>query len=288
MFREGVVAADARKKRGGIVTANTRKKAERELARIEGAIGDRQFKSITKQALQKIIDARIADGVHAQKATHVRVVAFCRWAANRQEVENPAAGLDAPIEDTERDRYLDDAEIKLLWKAATDAGGAPGALVKLLLLTGCRRDEICYLERSEMNGEAITIKGERTKNKRPHRIPITPMIRKVLDERPAKNRFVVTGEDRGLGGHSKAKKMIDQHAPDLAHWTLHDLRRTFASGLARLGVPIQVTELCLNHKSGVRGNPLVRIYQQHDYAVEIVAAFEKWSKHVQRIVKAAA
>ena len=52
-----------------------------------------------------------------------------------------------------------------------------------------------------------------------------------------------------------------------------------------LGVPIQVTELCLNHKSGVRGNPLVRIYQKHDFAAEVVAAFEKWSRHVAGLVR---
>ena len=70
----------------------------------------------------------------------------------------------------------------------------------------------------------------------------------------------------------------------LDHWTYHDLRRSFASGMARLGVPIQVTELCLNHKSGVSNKPLVRIYQQHDYAAEVKAAFEKWSAHVAGLV----
>ena len=86
-----------------------------------------------------------------------------------------------------------------------------------------------------MKGEAITIKGERTKNKLPHRIPITPMIRKVLDDLPTTGRFVVTGRDVGLGGHSKAKLAV---APAIEPWAFHDLRRTFASGLARLGVPI--------------------------------------------------
>ena len=72
--------------------------------------------------------------------------------------------------------------------------------------------------------------------------------------------------------------------PTLDHWTYHDLRRSFASGLARLGMPLQVTELALNHKSGVSNKPLVRIYQQHNYAAEIKAAFEAWSAHVKSLV----
>ena len=98
----------------GVVTTNTRKKAERELKRIGAAIGDRQFKSVTKHDLQKIIDERIADGVYAQKATHVRVVAFCTWASKRLDIDSPADNLAKPIEDTERDRFLDDAEIRIL------------------------------------------------------------------------------------------------------------------------------------------------------------------------------
>ncbi len=74
--------------------------------------------------------------------------------------------------------------------------------------------------------------------------------------------------------------------PTLNHWTYFDLRRSFAPGLARLGVPLQVTELCLNHKSGVSNKPLVRIYQQHDYAAEVKAAFEKWSVHVEALIAA--
>ena len=72
--------------------------------------------------------------------------------------------------------------------------------------------------------------------------------------------------------------------PSLAHWTYHDLRRSFASGMARLGVPIHVTEHCLNHKSGISNRPLIRIYQQHDYEAEVKAAFEKWSMHVESVI----
>lgn len=108
------------------------------------------------------------------------------------------------------------------------------------------------------------------------------LIRAVLNTLPKSGKYALTGNGAGLGGHSKARAAIK--TPTLEHWTFHDLRRSFASGLARLEVPLQVTELCLNHKSGVSNKPLVRIYQQHDYAAEVKTAFERWSEHIEGLL----
>jgi integrase len=133
---------------------------------------------------------------------------------------------------------------------------------------------------------AINIPGERTKNGLAHSVPITPAIRRVLDALPESGDFIITGNGAGLGGHSQAKRKLDEKVTDVEPWVFHDLRRTLATGCAKLGIPVHIVERMLNHVSGTRGNPLVRIYQRHDYADEVVAAFHKWSAHVEALVKA--
>lgn len=257
-----------------------------ELARITDALGNRAIAAVTQKDVQKIIDARLnADGSNesARNTTFKVCKAFFAWVAARGEItESPAAKIKRPSKDNERERSLTDDEIKVVWQAADAVGGPPGALVKLLLLTGCRRDEICYLPRADIKDDKIEFPQSRTKNGKAHTVTITPMIRRVLDTLPKSGSFALTGNGKGLGGHSKARAAIE--TPDLDHWTYHDLRRSFASGMARLGVPIQVTEICLNHKSGVGNDPLVRIYQRHDYSAEVKAAFEKWSAHIESLV----
>ncbi len=256
--------------------------AAAELEFLIDAVGAKGITVVTKKDVQKVIDKALDRGPAAQVACWKWIRAFFQWCYEHDDIPNVTETIVRPRDDTQRDRVLTDAELRKVWRAATVAGGPPGALVKLLILTGCRRTEITHLQWSEIGDEAITISGERTKNGRAHTVPITPTIRRVLDGLPRTGkRFAVTGEDRGLGGHTKAKKAIKDGC---AHWTYHDLRRTMASGMARLGVAMPVTEKCLNHSSGAHANPLVKIYQHYDHAKEVVAAFELWSAHVESIV----
>jgi integrase len=264
------------------LSAGTAAYVKIELDRVTDALGAKDIRAVTQHDAQAIVDGAMKRGESARNTTYKCLKAFFAWAAGRVGVESPCAKIERPSKDRTRDRYLDDDEIRVLWTAADAAGGVPAALCKLLLLTGCRRNEVTHLERSEVKGASIELPGERTKNGRPHSVPITPMIRAVLDTLPKSGKFALTGAAKGVGGHAKARKKIK--TPTLAHWRFHDLRRTFASGLARLGVPIQVTERCLNHVSGVSANPLVKIYQQHDYQREVRDAFEKWSAHVDSLV----
>jgi len=174
---------------------------------------------------------------------------------------------------------LDDAELKLTWEAADAAGGAAGALVKLLILSGARRNEMTKLARDEIAADAIKLPGDRTKNGLAHTIPITPMIRRVLDALPPTGKFVLNGTDRPFGDHSGAKEIV---SPAIQPWTLHDLRRSFASGLQRLSIPPHIVELALNHRSGTFSG-VAGIYQRHRYAKEVREAFELWSQHVEAL-----
>jgi integrase len=261
--------------------------AAAELEHLVDAVGAKAIRDLTRKDVQKVIDDAAERGPHAQVATWKWVRAFFQWVFDRDDISvNPAEKIKRPRDDTKRDRYLDDREIKIVWKASTDAGGPPGALVKLLLLTGCRRTEITHLKWSEVTDTEIVLPGRaidrKTKNRKTHRIPITLMIRRVLDDLAQTGKYVVTGADAGLGGHTKARAKIK--TPKLDDWTFHDLRRSFSSGLARLKVPLEVTERCLNHASGEHAKPLVAIYQQYEYEAEVKAAFERWSDHVAALV----
>jgi integrase len=140
------------------------------------------------------------------------------------------------------------------------------------------------LARDEIGADAIELQGERTKNGVPHTIPITPMIRRVLDALPSTGKFVLNGTDRPFGDHSGAKEMV---TPSIRSWTPHDLRRSFASGLQRLGVAPHIVELALNHRSGTFSG-VAGIYQRHRYAKEVREAFELWSKHIEALITAKA
>ena len=262
-----------------------------ELDYLTDAIGSKAMRDVTRQDVQKVIDAagkRGKDGKstpHAQVSSWKWIGAFFAWVYGRDEIpSNPVEKIERPRKDTMRKRKLTDAEIKIVWSAAETAGGPPGNLVKLLLLTGMRRTEATHLTWKEVGDDCIRLAGSRTKNGEPHTIPITPMIKRVLDGIERKGKFVLGSGDcsEGLGGHTKAKRKIK--TPDLEEWTYHDLRRTFANGLARLGVALAVTELALNHKSGTTADPLVQIYQDFNYTKEVKAAFELWSAHVEGLL----
>jgi hypothetical protein len=105
------------------------------------------------------------------------------------------------------------------------------------------------------------------------------MMRRVLDALPGTGKFVLNGTDRPFGDHSGAKGKV---TPAIRPWTLHDLRRSFASGLQRLAVAPHVVELALNHRSGTFSG-VAGIYQRHRYAKEVQEAFELWSRHVEAI-----
>ena len=257
----------------------TRRYVERELDALADALGNRPIASITKSDLLGLQDrsARRGDGA---KLTFTKVAkAFFRWATDDRDAitANPAASLKRP-KMQKRKRYLNDEELRAAWHAADQAGGPHGALAKLLILTGCRRDEIASLQRRELNGDAIILPGERTKTGEPHEIYLTDAMRRVLNSLPKSGRFVLTGNDHSVNGGQRARNAIE--TPDLAHWTLHDLRRSFSTGCAKIGIEPYVIELMLNHQfEGEAGT-----YNKHKYAREMAVAWEKWSDHIAELV----
>jgi integrase len=148
-----------------------------------------------------------------------------------------------------------------------------GNIIQLLLLTGQRRGEIAALRRSWIEDDLIVFPKGFTKNKREHRLPLSPMAQKVLSGLPDTGDLYFPARgvaDRAFNGWGKSKQRFDKTL-EVAPYTLHDLRRTFSSNMARLGTPIHVTEKLLNHVSGTISG-VAAIYNRHTYLEEMRVA----------------
>jgi integrase len=219
------------------------------------------------------------------------------WAVSRDILPfSPCTGVKAPSEERSRDRTLSDSELRDVWKAVDQMGGPYAASVKLLLLTGQRRDEVAGMRWTETDidicapfGQPCTwiIPKERTKNEQTHDVPLSRACLDILRNIPriAGSDFVLTTTGEGpINGFSKNKRQLNSLLPaDMPAWRLHDLRRSVASGMARLGINLPVIEKVLNHTSGSFGG-IVGVYQRHDFAAEKRAALEAWGRHVEALV----
>ena len=221
------------------------------------------------------------------RRVHARLQRMFNWAVARGIIAaSPMHGLPKPASETSRDRVLTDEEIVDVWRGAEGIGFPFGTVVRLLLLTGARREEIGGLRWLEVHADTIELEGTRTKTAQPRTIPLPAPAALLLGGTPriGEGLFVFsTNGHTPISGWSRAKRRLDVRAP-IAPWHLHDLRRTVATGMQKLGVGLQVIEAVLGHVSGSRAG-VVGIYQRHTYDAEKRAALEAWGAHVMALVE---
>jgi integrase len=211
---------------------------------------------------------------------------FFRWCLARDIIEtSPCAGIRRPAPEFARDRVLSDDEIRDLWRVCDTLGDRIGPFVKVLLLTGQRRSEVAGMRLSEIDGDVWTLPAERVKNKRLHAVPLSSQVVKIIEAIETVGDCVFTDNIRKRidGDFSRWKRKIDALMKPTPHWTFHDLRRTTASGMAKLGIEIPVIEKCLNHAGGVFAG-IVGTYQRHEYASEKRIALQRWADHIDELV----
>ena len=199
---------------------------------------------------------------------------------------NPASVTENPDDQTSRDRVLKDAELVAIWRACGDDDY--GRIVRLLMLTACRRDEIGGLRRSEIDESSatMTLPKERVKNKREHVLPITSMAMSIIGsvpERVGRDHLFGDRSPRGFSAWDRAKQNLDRRLK-VAAWRLHDLRRSVATWLAEHGnVEPHVIEAVLNHhsnRSGVAG-----VYNRATYSRQMRAALSQWDDHLRSLIE---
>jgi integrase len=252
----------------------------------------RPISTITRTDIRDVVDRDLDRGCEpaANKALLMARNLFA-WALDRGLVQtNPAAGIRKPGRERSRDRVLSDQELSAIWHAAGTAGWPASGLIRLLICTALRRDEIARLSWDEIDlvRRMLVLSGARTKSGRPVEAPLNTLALETIEALPRLGDGWVFPARRHttnnpISGFGKLKARLDQLS-GVASWRVHDIRRTVASGMARLGTPPQVLARVLNHSPGAGLPGVLSVYNRHGYDAEARAALEGWSRELERII----
>lgn len=264
----------------------------------------RPVNEITRADIVKVLD-EYSDRPARRKEIHSLLRKLFNWATDRQDIDfSPLAGMKAPKAVPSRRRVLNDEEVVALWKATENSGWPWGPYVRMLILTMQRRQEVAEMNWSEIDLDARrwTLPADRAKNDEEHVIPLTSLALAELQLLGPKRKglvFTTTGTTPVSGffkgrsalhkdmiAYLKAKQIDDGGDPDqveVPNWRLHDIRRTGATHLQSLGVPVEVTESVLNHISGTRAG-VAGIYNRYKYDAEKRTALDAWDAKLQALL----
>jgi integrase len=244
----------------------------------------RRLSEVTRQDIRTLIDkiaARPAP-ISANRAL-ATVKTFFAFAVEQDLISiSPAAAIKPPAPEVARERCLDDSELAAVWRASQELGEY-GSICRLLILTGARRSEVANMTWQELDlpGKVWTLPAARAKNGRQHTIPLSEQAIAVLASIAATFGRPNVFEPQSF---SRCRGVLNAIVRDrtMPPWTLHDLRRTAASGMAALGTAPHVVESVLNHRSGViRG--VAAVYNRYSYSTEKRTALDLWGSHVVAI-----
>lgn len=284
-------------------------------------LGDKPLPSVGPGDIHDLLDG-LVDAGHPYMANrlfaHTRK--FFNWCAERSWVEDPPTkNIKKPAEEEARDRVLDDAEIKLFWESSGELGWPFGPLLKVLLLTGQRRNEVAGMRWVDLDfkKKVWTMPKGATKSKRQHDVPLSDGVVALLEALPkvtvldektgndVKSPYVFsTNGKKPVSGFSKSKKRLDDVISTtilkeqgsskwtdeeldevrLTAWRIHDIRRTAASGMAKIGIAPHVIEKVLNHSTG-QISGVAAVYNRHEYLKEKTDALNAWARALDAIVQ---
>jgi integrase len=263
----------------------------------------RSLTDITEDDVYRVIDQCATRGVPGWRsrrkgespavawAMHAALGKFFNWARAKRLIRtNPIEGIAKPRASRPRDRVLTNNEIARFWRACESVNEPFGSLCQTLLLTGQRLGEVSRMTRLEISADGATwnIPGERTKNGRPHSVPLSSLAKDVLARVKHIDRslgYVFTTNGRTpVSGFSKVKSRLDAALGDVPEFVMHDLRRTCATGMAELGIAPHIVEAVLNHVSGHRAG-VAGVYNRAVYGEEKRAALERWANHIEKLVR---
>jgi integrase len=306
LLREFLEHQQTKKRKDGSqgLKPRTYVEVERHLLKDAKVLHGLRIDVVDQKQIAAVLDAIGKENPTTANRVRASLSAFFNWALKRGHIKiNPAALTDRNAEHA-RNRVLNrdpknprnrPDELRVIWNALP--AGDYGDILKLLLLTGCRRDEIGSLRWDEIadDGTAIELPGERTKNGRPHRVHLSAPARAILKARKkVDGRELVFGIGDGpFAGWSNSKERLDadlarickeQGRKPLPEWHLHDLRRTLATLMAEdLKVAPHIIEALINHVSGHKAG-VAGTYNWATYDEETAAALDAWGRHVLALV----
>ena len=242
-----------------------------------------QLADVSRQDIMEAISV-LSDKRSVEQHAFVAIRTMMNWCVRHGLlIASPVPPLRFKMES--RTRILTDEELRVVWKRAEEVGYPYGSIVQLLIRTGQRRGEIAGLRHSWIEGEEVVFPKGFTKNKREHRIPMGAMTKQLVEQLPGETDLLFPSrynDETPFNGWSKAKRDFNEPL-DVSPYTLHDLRRTYSSNLARIGVPIHVTEKLLNHASGTVSG-VAAVYNRHTYADEMCDAVEQYERFCNGVV----
>jgi integrase len=261
--------------------------------------GRRDIQTITKRDVIDLLDS-IVDRGSPITANRLRahLNTLFNWAKGRDIIQvNPLDGIKPPAPEKARDRVLTVDEIRLFWQASVGMEYPFGPLYRVLMLTGQRLREVAEITWQEVNGDTWTLPASRSKNGDEHVVPLSPEVVAILQALPKIGRFIFTTTGKSpVSGFTRAKERVNRLMIEAVNrtrpagadpvaippFTIHDLRRTAATGMAGLRFPPHVVEAVLNHRSGTRRG-VAGVYNRFDYAEEKRAALEAWARVLTKL-----
>ncbi len=249
----------------------------------------RSVADITKADVLQVLEPIMERGAPSSaRHAFAAIRKFFNWAVEQGLIEDsPCRNLKAPGKHQSRDRVLSNDELVSVWQCCEEHGDTFGTIVRLLILTAQRRGEVCAMQWDEIDlGQKVwTIPGERTKNGKTHVVPLSETAIEILTALPRFNSpyvFPARGKlDQPYSGYSKGKRTLND-AVGIDDWTLHDLRRTAATGMAQLGVEPHIVECILNHSTGTFGG-VAGVYNRYRYLDQMREALIKWNDNVRQL-----
>jgi integrase len=262
------------------------------------ALGKLPLDEVAGDDIKRLVRGIAKDAPSQANHTLAYLKAMFGWAVDEGLIEkSPAAGVKMPAQKVERERALGDAEIRSFWLACDRIGWPFGPLARLLLLTAQRRDELAQAAWGEFDLEkqTWTLPSARAKNGRAHIVHLPLLAVEILAALPrlaSKKGWVFTtglgGADTPVSGFGRGRERIAAtmaaiQDEEVVPWTLHDLRRSAATGMAALGIAPHVVDKILNHSSGKIAG-VARVYNRFEYLPERKAALEAWARHVESLI----
>jgi integrase len=257
---------------------------QRHLRRDWRSLHDRPLVDISRREIAAhLMTLKDGHGPIAANRSRATLHALYEWALEHDLVEvNPVAATKPPTRrEPARDRVLSLEELQAIWRATAGTGDYD-AVVRLLTLSGQRREEVAGMRWRELDlpRRMWLIPAQRAKNGRAHKVPLSPQMIEIITTRPrSAGRDRVFGEGAGgFSGWSRSKVRLDRRS-GVSGWTLHDLRRSFVTHLNELGVAPAVIEAAVNHVSGVKAG-IAGTYNRAEYLKERTRALQAWADQV--------
>ena len=264
---------------------------------VKSRLGQKASVNIKRADIAAILDeiAKVASGIQANRAQSL-ISAVLNWAVNEGRLDHaPTFRLSKRGLETPRERVLTPSELRTFWSGLADGplGQSIERILRLALVTGQRRTEITEARKSEIDLKSSsptwTIPGARTKNGVLHHVPLAPVAAKLfkfaIEE--TESDYVFPGQisdEAAIGPHAvtRAMQRVTREL-GIEDATVHDLRRTVGTNLARLGVSKDIRARLLNHVDGAR-SVTDAVYNQHEFSAEKRHALEMWETELKRIV----